>query len=96
MVRVTEHSPLKTTEMDQAPWSRKRNDSDMTEISQIMSEIKDIGNSQYFEQYNSKGINVNTHTESLETNYILFPRVSICCHCQRMWMPKVYIVSKDN
>lgn len=44
MIRVIEQPHLKKTEMDQAPQSGKMNYSDMTEISQIMSEIEEIEN----------------------------------------------------
>lgn len=44
MVRVLEQPSLKKTGMDRAPQSRKRNDSAMTEVSQIMSAIEDTGN----------------------------------------------------
>jgi len=41
---LQEQPPFRKTEMDQAPRSRKSNDSDMTEISQIISEVEEIEN----------------------------------------------------
>lgn len=44
MVRVIEQCLLRNPEMDQVPQSRERNDSEITEISQIRNEIEIIGN----------------------------------------------------
>lgn len=46
MVRIIEQCLLRNPEMDQVPQSRERNDSEITEISQIRNEIEIIGNTE--------------------------------------------------